>query len=283
MPGAAPGTCGSSVADLVATGAADLTVELTHSAAYDESGARSADAGVLGPLVGRDLAAIVKVAPGPGSTADLPGVSVYGDSMVYQSVIRPSVVVVHQDTVVAAVLPVSAVELHGQDGPNQKPTALLMAQMAAQLVTCGTSRDPGGAALPAGSYEFYPVVEYPDLTTPDGIGRSVGAPVPITLLPEVPLLSGLPAGFPTDVPIIGGRLLEAKQLDGTTASGWTVTVAVDGVDGVTRAIDALGYWPESAGSSQLEAPTPDGRWQVRVTAGRSSAGEDTVVYRISPS
>ncbi|WP_242448473.1 hypothetical protein [Cellulomonas sp. WB94] len=85
------------------------------------------------------------------------------------------------------------------------------------------------------------------------------------------------------MPIIGGRLLEAKQLDGTTASGWTVTVAVDGVDGLTRAIDALGYWPESAGSTQLEAPTPDGRWQVRVTGSLTSDGEATVVYLISPS
>lgn len=280
VPGAAPGTCGSSVADLVPTGGTDLSVELSRSAAYDESGKRAADAGVLGPRVGRDLAAIVKVSPSLGSAADLPGVSVDAGSTVYQSVIRPSVVVIHQGTVVAALVQASSVESRVQ-APRQKPTAL-MAQVAAQLVTCATNRDPGGVALPAGSYEFYPVVEYPDFTTTDGIGRAVGAAIPVTLLPEVPPLVGLPAGFPTDVTVIGGRLIEATHLDGTTASGWTATVAVDGVDGVTRAVAALGYWPASAGSTQLEAPTPDGRWQVRVTDGVTSDGVATVVYRISP-
>ena len=151
-------------------------------------------------------------------------------------------------------------------------------------MTCSTSQAPGGAPLPAGSYTLQPVVEYPDLTRPGGVSRLVGPSVPVTLLPEPALLSGLPSGFPTDVPIIGGRLLEAARLDGTTASGWTVTVAVDGADGVTRALDALGYWPEKAGSlGLLDEPTSDGRWLLRVQPGLTSDGEATVVYRITPS
>lgn len=281
VPGAAPGTCGSSVADLVSTGGADIAVDLTRSAPYDELGGRSADAHVLGPLVGRDLAAIVRVAPGPTSTVDLPGITTSGGVTSFRDVIRTNVIVVHHNTVVA-VMPASTRQARTESS-TPKPTTTLLAQVSAHLVTCETSQDSRSTVLPEGSYEFYPVAEYPDPTGPDGLGRSVGGPLIVSVLPETPLLSGLPAGFPTDVPVIGGRLLEAKPLDGTTASGWTVTVAVDGIDGVTRAIDALGYWPESAGSLQLDAPTADGRWQVRVTAGVTSDGGATVVYVVNPS
>ena len=55
VPGAAPGTCGSSVVTLVPTG--DAAVSATLSTAYDESG--TASDVPLSPLVGRHLPAFV--------------------------------------------------------------------------------------------------------------------------------------------------------------------------------------------------------------------------------
>ncbi|NMM32293.1 MAG: hypothetical protein HHJ10_14935 [Cellulomonas sp.] len=121
-----------------------------------------------------------------------------------------------------------------------------------------------------------------------GTRAGVGAPILLTLLPQVPPLSGLPDAFPADVPIIGGRLLGASELDGTLASGWLVTVAVDGVDGVTRALDSLrGFAPRwqkiSIPSSATDTVAATiGSWDVAAHAGLTDDGQSTVVYRLTP-
>ena len=161
-------------------------------------------------------------------------------------------------------------------------------ELAPNLVACATSLSAGGEPLPAGSYTAYPVVKYRDMSLPGGTARAVGAPILLTLLPQEPPVSGLPDAFPADVPIIGGRLLEASELDGTLASGWLVTVAVDGADGVTRALDSLrGFAPRwqkiSIPSSATDTVAATiGSWDVAAYAGLTDDGQSTVVYRLTP-
>jgi hypothetical protein len=155
-------------------------------------------------------------------------------------------------------------------------------------LTCATSGSAGGDELPAGSYTAYPVVEYSDSSVPGGMVRAVGAPSPLTLLPTAPAMSGLPDAFPVDVPIIGGRLVEATELDGSLASGWVVTVAVDGTDGFTRAVDALRGFSPTWQTVSVPASTGDtvaatvGRWDVAVHSALTTDGQSTVVYRLTP-
>ncbi|HEX5331798.1 MAG TPA: hypothetical protein VFW79_04070 [Cellulomonas sp.] len=278
VPGAAPGTCGSSVADLVATGGADWTASLVF--VGNGSGLVAADV-PLGPFVGRHLPAFSSLptatdaAGGAGAT-----VSASPDG-------TTQIVVAHDGTVVA-VLPVSQ-ELPMVVTDRQAGFALPVGGGSVpDLVTCATGRSAGGEDLPAGTYSAYTVAQHPDASVPGGVARAVGARIPLTLLPTAPPMSGLPAAFPADVPIIGGRLVEATQLDGSLASGWIVTVAVDGTDGFTRAVDALDqYSPTWRAISSTASPDDSvgaiiGRWDVTVRSGLTADGQSTVIYRLTP-
>jgi len=283
VPGAAPGTCGSSVADLVATGAAVPTASLAVAA--DGSEIVNADV-PLGPLVGRNLPAYVRLPgePDPVGSGGAAGSSTTTSSPDGRT---RSVVIARGDTVVA-VLPTSKdLQLVGVD--RQAGTAIPVGNGSApNLVTCATSGSAGGDELPAGSYTAYAVVEHPDASVPGGIARSVCASTPLTLLATAPPMSGLPDAFPVDVPIIGGRLVEATELDGSLASGWVVTVAVDGTDGFTRAVDALRGFSPTWQTISVPASPGDavaatvGRWDVAVHSALTTDGQSTVVYRLTP-
>lgn len=276
VPGAAPGTCGSSVATLVPTG--DAAVSATLSTAYDESG--TASDVPLSPLVGRHLPAFVMLTGETVKKRSVGGVTPLPDGG------TRDVVIVRGGTVVATLPATMDGMAHWTDQPGS--VLRVGTESEPNLVTCATSRSAGGEPLPAGSYTAYPVVEYRDMSVPSGTARAVGAPILLTLLPPEPPLSGLPDAFPADVPIIGGRLLEASELDGTLASGWLVTVAVDGVDGVTRALDSLrGFAPRwqkiSIPSSATDTVAATiGSWDVAAHAGLTDDGQSTVVYRLTP-
>lgn len=284
VPGAAPGTCGSSVATLVPSGGAVPTASLAVAA--DGSGIVNADV-PLGPFVGRNLPAYARL---PSEPDPLRSVGADGSSTTasYPDGRTRSVVIARGDTVVA-VLPASKdLQLIWVD--QQAGSAIPVGNGSApNLVTCATRGSAGGGdALPAGSYTAYPVVEYSDSSVPGGIVRAVGAPSPLTLLPTAPAMSGLPDAFPVDVPIIGGRLVEATELDGSLASGWVVTVAVDGTDGFTRAVDALRGFSPTWQTTGVPASGGDtagatvGRWDVAVHAGLTDDGQPTVMYRLTP-
>jgi len=276
VPGAAPGTCGSSVADLVATGGVLPTDSVVFVGEW--SGSVTADV-PLGPFVGRRLPAFASL-PTTTGTSD-------GASLSVAPAGTMEVVIAHDETVVA-VVPASR-DLQVSARNRDVGVAFPVGEGSApDLVTCATSGSTGGEDLPAGSYSAYAVVENPDASVPGGVARTVSARIPLTLLPTAAPMSGLPAAFPADVPIIGGRLVEATQLDGSLASGWIVTVTVDGTDGLMRAVDALHAYSPTWRSVSVPASPDDsagatiGTWDVTVRSGLTADGEATVVYRLTP-
>ena len=65
----------------------------------------------------------------------------------------------------------------------------------------------------------------------------------------------LPDGFPdTEVPVVSGKLLSAERR--TDADGWTVRVAVDGDDALTRAATALRQADAVVGQRDAAVVTP---------------------------
>ena len=276
VPGAAPGTCGSSVADLVATSGTMPTDSLVF--VGERVGPVNADV-PLGPFVGRHLPAFTSLT----TTTDTPA----GSSLLIAPEGTLEMVIAHDETVVAMVAASQDLQV---TVTNQELGVALPAGESSvpNLVTCATSRSTGGEDLPAGSYSAYAVTQNPDASVPGGVARTVSTRIPLTLLPTAAPMSGLPATFPADVPIIGGRLVEATELDGGLASGWVVTVAVDGTDGLTRAIDALhGYAPTWRSFSDPASPDDTagaiiGTWDVTVHSGLTADGEPTVAYRLTP-
>jgi hypothetical protein len=297
VPGVAPGTCGSSVRKLVTEGSVRMSVAVTTDP-IGELEAPLGHAPDLGTLVGRDLVGSVVVSAGAAAPdAKQPAAPGLDRPATSPSPARaippfdttgfdPRLIVARGDTVVAELRvpnPGSYTVLFDGSGSWEG------SGFDGSLVSCATGASPGGVPLPAGSYSAYPVVDYPDSTVPGDVGRAVGAPVPVTLLPEEPPLSSLPDAFPADVPIIGGQLVSATPLEGTLAPGWTVAVAVDGTDGVTRALGALRGFSSGSKTALGLLTGPGGpvvvsndRWDVQVQAGPTDAGRPTVVYRIAP-
>ncbi|MGW6129570.1 hypothetical protein ACWFNE_06050 [Cellulomonas sp. NPDC055163] len=244
VPGAEPGACGSSAGSLGSTDG-DVSIEvvgagvgvLTASTWQRESRAP------LGSLQGRELAvsfATVQYA-GPGVTVELvraldgpPHLAVVHDGTVV-SVPGPARRTPAQEAVDSlAVLDPSGLRA-GELDPTGAP-----GEVVVDLTTCGTDGEP----LPPGHYDVY---AWTDAVAPGG--RVVDGPWDLELLEPVTTPVPLPAGFPVDVPLVHGELVEALTLDGTTASGWLVTVGVAGTDGRQRAVRALadaGYTVASA-------------------------------------
>jgi hypothetical protein len=219
--------CGAAVGDLAAD-PAGLTVSLGSTAE-----------GELAPLrlAGRTLGPAVPV------WVTVPAGSWGGSEL---AVANAEVVVV-QDGVVVGVVEDAATTLPADEAtdaitwlddsavPDAEPTPDSAGVIAAcpGVATAG----PSGQALPSGDYALHAVVAL-------GAGathRAVSAAVPLTLLPEQPLLTeddALPADFPrASVPVVGDRVVSARSTGG---GGWEVTVAVSGTDALLRAGQALG-------------------------------------------
>jgi hypothetical protein len=285
QPGAAPGTCGSSL-DALLGSATDGPLELDLAAAG--AGIRSAGDGSwrrdsptdLGVLRGRELTlAVVSQddSTGSGPTLRLPSDGLH-------------LVVVHDGTVVS--LPV-AIESRGSDDRtvlwNEGPLGELLATvgaddvqsltpvlddglggtveidvrtreaqtLAVHVLTCGTDGDTGGAALPTGDYDVYAVRDY--VSARDGDLRAVDGPWTLRLLDEDTAGGAVPAGLDADVPIVDAARARVDTLDGTTAAGWVVTVTVEGTDGrlrAERALAAAGF-AHTDGSASGAAITED--------------------------
>ncbi|MFS0700180.1 hypothetical protein AB6N24_09440 [Cellulomonas sp. 179-A 4D5 NHS] len=244
VPGAEPGACGSS-ADSLGSTDGDVSIEVVGAGV----GVLSATSwqydsrAPLGSLQGRELAvsfATVQYA-GPGTTVEL--VPALDEA--------PHLAVVHDGTVVSVPGPArrtpaqEAVDSQARLDPSGfRPGGLdatsALRELVVDLAACGTDGEP----LPPGAYDVY---AWTDAATPGE--RVVDGPWDLELLDPATTPVPLPAGFPTDVPLVDGELVEATALDGTTASGWLVTVGVAGTDGRQRALRSLadaGYTVASA-------------------------------------
>lgn len=114
------------------------------------------------------------------------------------------------------------------------------------LRSCVAAPDGSGLAghVPAaGEYTLHAVADLFEGSSTEEV-RIVSPGVPLSLLPERPLLGprtpGLPAGYPLDVvPIIGGTLTDSDHVTSGRET-WKVTVEVQGDDALSRAAAALG-------------------------------------------
>lgn len=243
VPGAEPGACGSS-ADSLASTDGDFSIEVVGAgvgvigASTWQHDSRSP----LGSLQGRELAVSFSTVlhAAPGATAELvPSLDE-----------PPHLAVVHDGTVVSVPGPArrtpaqEAVDAQARLDPSGLnpggPGSSAPRELLVDLAACGTDGEP----LPPGRYDVY---AWTDAASPGE--RVVDGPWELELLERATTPVPLPAGFPADVPLVPGELVEAVTLDGTTASGWLVTVGVAGTDGRQRALRALadaGYTVASA-------------------------------------
>ncbi|NKY39353.1 hypothetical protein, partial [Cellulomonas septica] len=144
------------------------------------------------------------------------------------------------------------------------------------LVTCDEPGRPGGDPLPAGEYEVYVAPDDGPLTAAvESVSRSSTVRVV-----DQTAVSGLPAAFPDDVPLVPGRLLDVRRLDD---GGWFVEIATPADDRVSRAGALLDGSSPDAGRG-LGAPfygttLPD--WTVEIKASQVD-GLETVFYVLTP-
>jgi len=292
VAGAAAGDCGSNVDQLTSTGNGPV-VSLEPERIFEAASDQDPSVGLadrIDPLVGRTLAASVSYRDPRAATDDTTtAATVEINDTAGTPLLDPTVLVARDGVVVSL--------------PQQLTQNLTwwsqtiwgsQIGFVGDLVTCSTPDHQGGDDLPSGDYDVYATTTGRDPVSGD-TWRSVSPLVTIHLLPEEPLLTGLPARFPADVPIIGGKLIEVHELDGTTADGWTVTVAVDGRDGLRRAQRALAALvPTPAdrnvtvtGTGSLtvqfssQATSPDGAYSITVSE-RTIDGQQCVLYRLSP-
>lgn len=214
----------------------------------------AADPMNLGTFVGRTLTAAL-VQDGAAGTASAGQVALTTGS----TVVAVGTVQRNGDPITAA------------HGSATVPAGSTVSSIAADLTPCpAASGTP--ATVPAGVYSVQYLVP---LVTVDantgaasstGVRRAAGGPWRVTLLDEPPAVT-LPTAYPArEVPVVGGTLLSAVP-DPATPTGWTVRVAVDGVDGLTRAAAALrGAGADvvvpgldvAAGSNLVGAPAAEG-------------------------
>lgn len=144
------------------------------------------------------------------------------------------------------------------------------------LTTCDQPGRDGGDPLPPGDYEVYVAPDDGPLTAP--VATVAGPWVVRVIEPHV--VAGLPAGFPTDVPLVPGRLLETRTLDD---GGWFVELATSADDGVAQAAVLLGE-PLRPGGVPKSVPllrTSVSDWEVELVASERD-GMPTVTYSLHP-
>ncbi|MGY4645417.1 hypothetical protein [Cellulomonas sp. URHB0016] len=319
-PDAAPGTCGSDVARLGPAGGSDELGVVYRRGTDREVGWTSEqlrDAGAtLGSFSGRRLA-VQTVSPiadeslqsldGPDVTAlrvqaAQVAVDAADDPVLEVEAERLSATVARLDALRGGATPTPApapasepdVRLLVTHAGTVVSTAGLDRIMSGPLLTHGTgtlttfaadltSCAPGGGDLPPGAYDAWLTVPGKDA------GRTLVGPLALDLLaPDAPV-SGLPDGFPAEVPLVAGTLVNAGRLDG---GGWTAEVAVPGDDRLTGAASALGLDPDEAATYQTSMDglsdsssffvSDVGRWQVTVHDLPGTAPEPTVLYLITP-
>lgn len=255
VPGAEPGTCGSDVAALGPSTGTDAIGIAAVGTAWSDGASWTVDSSAdLGVLRGRELSTVVTAGAPEGGSAGPVFLVVTHDGTVVSDLPPVTDLTGTATLTVGAEGATSWVSL-GEDarltftgGLGGVPNSSSAATEA--LVTCTVpGADTSDAPLPAGDYEVY---AYQDTVSSVGVTeRRVEGPWSLTLLDQEGSPVILPPGFPQDLPVVDGTLVDSVTLDGTTDDGWLATVEVDGTDGLTRAVRAL----ESSGFSASGATT----------------------------
>lgn len=122
-------------------------------------------------------------------------------------------------------------------------SSVAVSVVSAELAPCPTP-DGTPSSVPPGTYAVQFVAPFTTSDPTTGavtslvVRRAAAGPWSVALLDQ-PAAAALPDGYPADqVPVVGGTVLSATSSD-AAGSRWTVRVAVDGDDGVTRAVTAL--------------------------------------------
>lgn len=215
--------CGQDVAAMPTTDSARL-VAPTYAVVSDGSGnvGIAGDATSLGTLVGRSLTATLV-------QDDVAAVADAGHVVLTAGTTVVAVGAVQQSTTVTAL------------GLPRTVTGATAAYsgISADLAPCPTPDGTPGS-VPAGTYTVQYLVTDAQAPGTDQVAapqRSSAGPWLVTLL-EAPPPVTLPDGYPSgEVPVVSGTLLTAATSADT--DGWTVHVAVDGDDALTRAKAAL--------------------------------------------
>ncbi|AEE44989.1 hypothetical protein [Cellulomonas fimi] len=154
--------------------------------------------------------------------------------------------------------------------------ALTSAPFDVPLRTCDQPGRAGGDLLPPGDYAVYVAADDGPLTAPV---ESAAGPWTVRVADRTPV-AGVPAGFPDDVPLVPGRLVDGRLLDDGT---WYVEVAVAADDRLEAAAALLGApdtgEPTALGDDNRYVQTGD-RWVLLVRS--EVRGEDTVLYLVNP-
>jgi len=150
-----------------------------------------------------------------------------------------------------------------------------------------------GDRLPAGTYDVWAAQES------DGVVRRTAGPWSVTATAAQPAVTGLPDGFPAEVPLVGGRLVAAHP----HGSGWAAEIETPGDDRAALANALLTDAAAAGGSTSHgfaveESETlaraltytytfdQDGvrlpGWTVRVVPSHTVDGAPSVVYVLRP-
>ncbi|MFC4616323.1 hypothetical protein ACFO3K_16475 [Cellulomonas algicola] len=265
VAGAPAGTCGSDTGALRGLPVEDaLTLTATTDDANVAVQPPDAHEGALTSVIGPS----VWLWPSFGGVRDLEA---------YPLVPRPDVetppfvrvVLAHEGTVVG-----TSIEQTVVGGIPYSPTG--WDPLVVPLVTCDEPGRPGGDALPAGDYEVYVAPDDGPLDAPVG---SVSRSWTVRVVDQT-AVSGLPADFPDDVPLVPGQLLDVRRLDD---GGWFVEIATPADDRVSRAGALLdGSAPDAGrGPGASFYGTTLAEWTVEIKASQVD-GVETVFYVLAP-
>lgn len=302
-PSAAPGACGSDVDDLTDSTAisADLTVASRRWTGYPVTG--STPAGTEGDgaekLAGRAVTALLGgsvaglmagTAPVDTPEAQAAAAAAAAEASVPTESLR--LIVTGPSGTVVGTQSAAAQPSDGTVMVVSTDTGVVHQVVALEQVfrTCASGADPGGAPLPDGTYELYAL-------DPGGSRPAVaGGPWQITLEPELPTLSGLPAGYPIEeVPVVGESVVTAVQERGSQP-GWLVRTTTDSIGALDSAVAALTGAqasvtnPLDMTSSPFTTPSVDSfsrtvateHWDVTVREVTGDNGQALLQYQLSP-
>lgn len=274
-PDAAPGTCGSSVAELPGPDArlSSFAVAPHEDLESDLSPTRQ---------LGRWAGPVAQVTAWRTLPQDVPG----SELVLPDAETAPVTPVVAQGDVVVAVSEAHARQVmvypwyapegdHDPNGPRPADVApgeaVVLQHLEVDLAPCD---DPDGR-LPAGEYDLV-LLDRESATAPVVGARRVGT---LQVAPPAAPMTGLPADFPASVPLIDAPLLSVRHDE---PDEWVLHVDAQEDDRLTRAVDLLfeavgaayhdpddtatWFWHETEG------------WRVQVLEAQRSTGEPSLVY-----
>ncbi|WP_448630332.1 hypothetical protein [Cellulomonas soli] len=295
-PSAAPGTCGSAIADVPQSteNGAMLTRTNIGEMTLGDVGTRGDDT-TTEPLevAGRVLVAQLVIQP----RSDQSGFVTLDpdlDSRAEYAVTYGGRVVGVQRAVstAASALSTSAYWADPADGA----IAGFATTTSLAFDACGPAPSGERGPLPNGRYELYAL----DPGTTSGTGTAspsvLGGPWALELEDALPQVTGLPEEFPTEeVPVVGDSVYDVFELDGVAASGWVLQTRTDAVNAVDAAaqtlvdaggtISGISIAASESGTAGLSSTTSEVQtehWTVQLSMRTAKDGSPLLRYRLEP-